>query len=401
MAGKINIDNDIYRLAARPFILEREGDYDQAIKVYQNAIQILDMSIEKFKRMKVPRLNRKMFERQVQIHRDRLAYLQTLKRKGSFDGIILPPTVLDAIEGLARHDGDSSLWTLSQMRQALHQHRLATIKDTAPGATETPSHLKPILEAADSTQIPLFTPSLPATAEPLIYRISQDSEFVDLGARSYWYFVKDSTNTHVLYALQAVWSDQTPITEAVLRRPGEFLPQVGAVRVRIRKTAGGSFRLVTSTVPDIGMITEIPDREEKSKDWSPRRFQYGGRNFVWKSGRTDGKRKSADGGLFKSFAWEALYETRRVWAKEGSQTGKMEDETIGPCLCWGEKGDQNRAAHSIFMNPGLDLHFREHLLAAQLARFVRCKNPPAKDSKGVEAVAAGDSILSILQMASS
>lgn len=287
------------------------------------------------------------------------------------------------------------------MRQALHQHRLATIEDTDPKAKEAPSYLKPILEAADSTQIPFFSLSLPATAEPLIYRITQDSEFVELGARSYWYFVKDSTNAHVLYALQAVWSDQVPITEAVLRRSGEFLPQVGAVGVQIRKTAGGSFRLVTSTVPDIGKIIEIPDRETKSKDWSPRRFQYGGRNFVWKSGRTDGKSKSADGGLFRPFAWEALYETRRVWAKNGSQTGKMEDETVGPCLCWGEKGGQNGAAHSIFMNPGLDLHFREHLLAAQLGRFVRCKNPPAKDSKGVEAVAAGDTILSILQIASS
>ena len=115
MAGKIDINNDIYKLSARPFILEREGDYDRAIKAYQNAIQILDMSIEKFKKMKAPRLNRKMFERQVQIHRDRLAYLQTLKLKGSFDDVVRPPTVLDAIDCLARNDGDSSPWTLSQV----------------------------------------------------------------------------------------------------------------------------------------------------------------------------------------------------------------------------------------------------------------------------------------------
>lgn len=260
--------------------------------------------------------------------------------------------------------------------------------------------MKPILEAADSTQIPFFSLSLPVNPAPLTYRISHDSEFVELGARSHWVFVKDPTNTHVLYALQAIWSDQVPIIEAVLRRPGEFLPQVGAVSVRIRKTPGSSFRLVTSTVPDIGNIVEIPDREMKSRDWSPRRFEYGGRNFVWKSGRTDGKEKSADGGLFKSFAWEALYETKRVWAREGSQTGKLEDETVGQCLCWGEKGGGNGAAHSIYMNPGLDMHFREHLLAAQLARFMRCKYPPQKDSKGVEAVAAGGTILSILELAS-
>ncbi|KAJ5300058.1 hypothetical protein N7508_007301 [Penicillium antarcticum] len=101
MAGNIDTSNDIYRLTARPFILEREGEYDQAIKVYQNAVEILCMSIEKFRKMNVRRVNRKMFERQVQVHSDRLAYLQILKRKGSFDGIVLPPTVLYAMEGLA------------------------------------------------------------------------------------------------------------------------------------------------------------------------------------------------------------------------------------------------------------------------------------------------------------
>lgn len=295
---------------------------------------------------------------------------------------------------------DRSHISIPQTRQALHIHKSIAEKDPSTGARETPHHLKPILEATDSTQIPFFSTSLATAAEPLTYRISHDSEFVELGARSHWLFVKDASNTHVLYALQAVWSDQVPIIEAVLRRPGEFLPQVGAVSVQIRKTPGGSFRLVTSTVPDIGNIVEIPDRETKSKDWSPRRFQYGGRNFVWKSGRKDGKEKSADGGLFKSFTWEALYETKRVWPKEGSQTGKLEDETVGMCLCWGEKGGGNGAAHSIYMNSGLDMHFREHLLAAQLARFVRCRNPPHKDSTGVEAVAAGGTILSILEMAS-
>ncbi|KAJ5051312.1 hypothetical protein NUH16_003451 [Penicillium rubens] len=387
MTGKTDTNNDIYKLTARPLILEGEGDYDRAIKVYQNAIEILCMSIEKFKKMNVRRVNRKMFERQVQLHRDRLAYLQTLKRKGSFDGIVLPPTVLDAIEELAVKDADSSPLTLSQTRQALHIHRSIAEKDPSTGARETPHHLKPILEATDSTQIPFFSTSLATAAEPLTYRISHDSEFVELGARSHWLFVKDASNTHVLYALQAVWSDQVPIIEAVLRRPGEFLPQVGAVSVQIRKTPGGSFRL--------------GDKEQtKSKEWSPRRFQYGGRNSAWKSGRKDGKEKSADGGLFKSFTWEALYETKRVWPKEGSQTGKLEDETVGMCLCWGEKGGGNGAAHSIYMNPGLDMHFREHLLAAQLARFVRCRNPPHKDSTGVEAVAAGGTILSILEMAS-
>jgi hypothetical protein len=66
----------------------------------------------------------------------------------------------------------------------------------------------------------------------------------------------------------------------------------------------------------------------------------------------------------------------------------MEDETVGPTLCWGEKGGGNDASHSIHMAGGLDLQFREHLLASQ------------RDSTGVEAVAAGASILSLAELLS-
>ncbi|TQB77501.1 hypothetical protein MPDQ_000041 [Monascus purpureus] len=409
MAGQIG--KEIYKLSARPFILEREGNYEEAIKVYKDAIEALDTTAKKYKKGSMPKINRKMFERQVQVHRERLAYLEELKQKGTFENIIRPPTILDAMEELEEQEGDGQLtlsqvrWTSSdiiciadpiilQIRRDLHSHQ----KDADQKDSEVPSHLKPFVNVADSSQIPFFTPTLPSTAEPVTYRISNSSELVALGKRSHWIFVKDSTNTHVLYALQAVWSDEAPIVEAILRRAGEFLPQVGAVTVRLRKTRGGSFRLVTSTIPDIGTIVEIPDGEARRKDWSPRRFQYGGRNFVWKSGRADGKR--ADGGVFRSFAWETLYETKRVWPKSGSKTGKMEDETAGPRLCWGEKGRENGALSSIHMVGGLDMQFREHLLAAQLARLVRCSLPPKKEEPpaagALETVSAGLGLLSLL-----
>lgn len=89
-----------------------------------------------------------------------------------------------------------------------------------------------------------------------------------------------------------------------------------------------------------------------------------------------------------------------MWPKHGSKTGKMEDETVGSKLCWGEKGGGNGATHSIYMVGGLDLQFREHLLAAQLARLVRCSYPPQKDSAGVEAVSTGSSILGLIELVS-
>lgn len=229
----------------------------------------------------------------------------------------------------------------------------------------------------------------------ITYRITHSSELVSLGLRSYWFFVKDATNTHILYALQFVWSNEAPIVETVLRRAGEFLPQIGATSVKLQKTKGGSFRMMTRTIPDMGAITEIPDGEMQRKDWSPRRFEYGGRNFVWKSAAAEGKK---EGGMFGSFgfAWETLYETKRVWAKSGSRTGKMEDEIVGPRLCWGEKKGANGAEQSIHMVGGLDLYFREHLLAVQLSRLARVSYPPQKDTKGIEAASAGVGWLSII-----
>ncbi|KAL5334339.1 hypothetical protein BJX70DRAFT_402706 [Aspergillus crustosus] len=386
--------NKVYKLSITPFVLERKGEYESAISVHKSAADILAKTGEALKK-KGSKADRKMVERQVELHRERLAYLEGLQRKGGFVGVqvVSPPTVLDLMGELERDEKDSSPWTLSQIRKALYEYE----KDEST-TKEAPAHLKPFIDVADTTQIPFFTSTFPSSAETITYRLSHSSDLVFMGVRSHWWFVKDSTNTHTLYAMQANWDNDRPIVEATLRRAGEFLPQMGAVNVAIRKTKGGTFRLITSTVPDSGLIVEIPDGELQRKDWSPRRFKYGGRNFVWKGARTDGK--PASNGVFKSWAWEALYETKRVWAKDGSRTGKMEDETVGPALFWGEKGGTNGAAHTIHLVGGLDMQFREHILASQLARLVRWSYPPNKDSAGLEAVAAGVGILSIVEMLS-
>lgn len=117
MAGKVDADNKVYKLAAMPFILERKGDYDEAIKVYKSAITVLDEAAKIYKKGNALKIHRKMFERQVQVHRERLAYLEDLKRKGSFDGIILPPTILDAMEEVEREGGKT--WSLTQVSNKL------------------------------------------------------------------------------------------------------------------------------------------------------------------------------------------------------------------------------------------------------------------------------------------
>ncbi len=58
--------------------------------------------------------------------------------------------------------------------------------------------------------------------------------------------------------------------------------------------------------------------------WGPRRFTYGGREFVWE---TENKNE-----------WQpqALYEAERTRLKPGRKTGKMEHKAVGRKLVWGE-----------------------------------------------------------------
>lgn len=402
MTDETDFKSELYKVSVSPFVLERSGKYDSAIVAYRNATEILEVLVKKLKKSTAPKVNRKMFERQVAVHSERLAYLEGLKAKGKFENVVLPPTILDAMAELEATEGPKMLTqvrrslrqgigvrplTMLQDRKDLHDYFRTLEKGENPEASRAPAHLRTLLNP-ESDQIPFLSPMLDPSRPPITYRITHSSELVALGMRSHWYFVKDATNTHVLYGLQFVWSDSVPIVNAVLRRAGEFLPGMGAVGVRLRKTPGGSFRIETTTLPDIGAITETPDGAMHRKDWSPRRFTYGGRNFVWKGGE---KR------LFGSFVWETLYETKRVWAKDGSRTGKMEDETVGPRLCWGEKKGGNGADHTIYMAYGLDLYFREHLLAAQLARLARTSYPPAKDTSGIEAVGAGFALVGFLE----
>ncbi|KAL4884579.1 hypothetical protein BJY04DRAFT_168149 [Aspergillus karnatakaensis] len=393
MSTPDEIRSKVYQLSVAPFVLERRGEFESAIDIHKNAADVLGQAAEAFKKNGT-KANRKMFERQAELHRERLAYLEGLKQKGSFDGIIRPPTFLDLADELKRDEKDSSPWTLSQIRKALYEYQ----KDDSP-KKEIPDHLKPFIDVADTTKIPFFTATLPSNPETVKYCLSHSSDLVYMGIRSHWWFVKDATNTHVLYAGQCEWNNEMPIVQTKLRRAGEFLPEMGAVNVKIRKQKKGSFRLETRTVPDSGAIIEIPDGEQERKDWSPRRFKYGGRNFVWKTARPDGK--CADGGLFKSLGFEVLYETKRVWPKNGGKPGIMEDETVGPKLFWGEKDGVNGASHTLYLAAGLDQMFTEHILAAQLARFMRCSYPPNKDTKGVEAVAAGVGLLTIAELISS
>lgn len=142
----------------------------------------------------------------------------------------------------------------TQDHQRLHEFNNSKGKQPQDEQVSIPDTIKHLLENP-----PLFTPTLDTSLPPTVYRISHSSELVWVGMRSHWLFVKDASAKHALYAMQALWSDEVPITEAVLRRASEFLPGAGAVHVNLRKTVGGAFKLQMQSL-SVGNVVEEPDR---------------------------------------------------------------------------------------------------------------------------------------------
>ncbi|KAI5206125.1 hypothetical protein E4T39_02605 [Aureobasidium subglaciale] len=381
----------VYKCIVQGFISEHNGQYDKALKEYQTSIDVLVKIMPTIKKNNL-KVHRRMYERQLDVLRERKAVLdQAARTSPPFAGVVAPPTILSAdAEILAAQKGNH--FCLSLDEQLLSDHDKAQPKDMDLKVyrSTAPDNIRRL----QSDDVPKFTPTLNASLPPTLYKISIDSELVNLGQRSFWAYVKDVTSTHTLYALQTVWFNDAPMTETVLRRPGEFLPAAGAVHVDIRRTAppGGGAYWLAMKGPQGGVRVELPDRVTKTRSWSPRRFTYGGRKFVWK-GIEDGK-------MFSKFQWDTLYEYSRKWPVEGSKTGKHEDEVVGDRLCWGETDSSRKQSYTIYMAGGLDQHFREHLLASQLTRyFAKTLGPPATN-KGSGMAAAGG-VASILSVAAS
>lgn len=314
------------------FQLEEAGCYSEAIKTHQTAIGLL-ASAANIKNVR--KFNRRMYERQADIHQERIAYLKTVRQQGG--KVMLVP---------AR---------------------------TAPDTSSPCGDL--------SANGPLS--SLSTQVEE--YIIVNDTDLVGHGVRSCWFFLKkfapspnDVTElTH--YVVQCIYDDNKPIVETMFRRPDEVFPPGGHLHTALllqggkqnfkfcmrRRGEGSIFQ-----EPEDG-TWEIPTKGSKKKEWSPRTFQFEGRYFVWEN--EDGK----DTGLLsKKWGFETLYETTKS-ADEGG-------EIVGEKLAWGKIGGRGKGTWTIWVKEGLPLKLKEQVLASQVSRLMRWSMPPKKDLAGVE-----------------
>ncbi|KAF2204612.1 hypothetical protein GQ43DRAFT_364234 [Delitschia confertaspora ATCC 74209] len=232
-------------------------------------------------------------------------------------------------------------------------------------ASYSPLSHPPLYEEIAPPDMP-YADMLDPTAPPTTYHLHRTREWSTSGSRRYIYSAREYSDKYSLYMLECAQRGDTQITSAEFYRVAEFpTPCISILLSGIEKKAKAASdayksRSIQLRGPFSQPIKEYPDRSHKIP-WSPRRFTYGGRRFVWKPGDEN-----------DDLMPETLYEYTRDWAKPGSRTGKRLDDARPRKLVWGERPKAGRvvAPYTIHFAGGIDQVFRECLLASQMVRQV-------------------------------
>jgi hypothetical protein len=205
---------------------------------------------------------------------------------------------------------------------------------------------------------PLLTPSLPDTT----YHVYQDLQRRSGGMWVY-YHVKDDNKT-TLYTLAAFKRVRYQIPRIVMSRATECGSDCAVIDVTPIKPHGDSAvvnglvgRPMTIKTTTQTTINEKPDRLDK--EWTPRRFIYGNRRFVWKEDL-----KSS------SMVCQKLLEVEKEWPDPASKTGKILDQTNSRHLVFMKMKMSMSKVCVITMVGGLDQMFREYLLASMVSQLM-------------------------------
>jgi hypothetical protein len=213
----------------------------------------------------------------------------------------------------------------------------------------------------------VYSPIL-STLTPTTYHIHHSVEPKGYLSGYFHYMkAKDPVTQQTRYVLRAHKARRRQIHEAAFLRSSEYAGppaiKITIVPVDVRKTGGsGSGSLYGRNMilqSAMGVVEETVDRQLKPS-WGPRRFSYGGRQFVWKE----------RSGISNVMAPEDLWEVKRVWPRPGSKTGKMLEETVGEKIVWGESKGRMHSICFLDIRGGADQLFREYLLASQMARLL-------------------------------
>jgi hypothetical protein len=221
----------------------------------------------------------------------------------------------------------------------------------------------------DHEGLPYFTPMLSPKSPDVTYRVYQT---VTTRTRMLWVYFhyKDVTDTQTMYTLYAGRDVRGQFDTMALARSTEYESACATIEVEqinaaYKTDAIGSCRvgraLTITTTQDIPSRTDKPDsfiKQDKSS-WTPRRFTYGGRRFVWKEVEGDEIGETED----------VLLEVKKE-SNPDSQTGKISDRTFDrPIACVTHPGHAAmQKVFTITIAGDVDPLFQEFILASAGAK---------------------------------
>ncbi|KAI8940175.1 hypothetical protein NX059_003882 [Plenodomus lindquistii] len=355
-------------LRSSAFESEHAWLYDASYSQHEAAALALEQEIERSHASISPDDNSdeqvRILKTQITIHRERQKALRPHLESGS-DQIDEEGNECVFVPAPNQWGANGDLDEESESLSAIQS--LLTWQSTYSPASYTPLFDLDELPSTDTPYHSLLDPSQ-ATTTYHLHRTREWTPPGSTGYRKYIYSARDYSDKYSLYMLEAMHRDDSQVNAAEFFRVAEFpVPCISILLSGIDKQRGNSSskdaayksRCIHLRGPFSQAIKEYPDRQQKIP-WSPRRFTYGGRRFVWKQGDPHDDAMP-----------ETLYEYQKDWAKPGSRTGKRCDDAKMIKLVWGEKRRKGKVdSYTIHFKGGMDQVFREILLASQMSRQV-------------------------------
>ncbi|CAO2656790.1 Nn.00g055930.m01.CDS01 [Neocucurbitaria sp. VM-36] len=354
-------------LRSSAFESEHAWLYDTSYLQHEAAALALEQEIEQSYASISPDENSdeqiRIIKTQITIHRERQKALRPHLESGS-DQIDEEGNECVFVPAPNQWGANGDLDEESESLSAIQN--LLTWQTSYSPVSYTPLYDLDHLPSPDIPYHSLLDPSQPTST----YHLHRTREWTgSSGFRKYIYTAREYSDKYALYMLETSHRGDSQVNAADFFRVAEYpLPCIsillsGIDKKRIStdssKDAAYKSRCIHLRGPFSQAIKEYPDRQQKIP-WSPRRFTYGGRRFVWKQGDPNDDAMP-----------ETLYEYQKDWAKPGSRTGKRCDDAKPIKLVWGEKKKKGKVdSYTIHFRGGMDQVFREILLASQMARQV-------------------------------
>ncbi|KAF2118199.1 hypothetical protein BDV96DRAFT_488149 [Lophiotrema nucula] len=346
-------------LRSSAFESEHAQLYDTSYTQHEAAALALEQEVENSLASISPDENsdehRRIVKTQIQIHRERQKALRPHLESGSGfedeDGnecVFVPAPNHWGANG----DLDEESGSLSAVQHFMSWQ-----------ANYSPLTYTPLYDELPSPDIPYYS-MLDPSQPPITYHLHRTREWTTSGCRKYIYTAREFSDKYALYMLETSHRCDNQVTAADFYRVAEYpQPCIDILLSGIEKrdsAAAYKSRCIHLRGPFSTPIKEYPDRQQKVP-WSPRRFTYGGRRFVWKPGDPH-----------DDVMPETLYEFHKDWAKPSSRTGKrLDDANTARPIVWGEKKRKGKVdSYTIHFAGGVDQVFREILLASQMVRQV-------------------------------